>query len=52
MVVKHNFDSFSSIYKRVIKMCHVQVEKGENFLQFHIKLTFVNVSIDKIQGHF
>jgi hypothetical protein len=28
-------------------MYHVQLERGENFLEFHIKLTFVNVSINK-----
>ncbi len=33
-------------------MYHTQLERGEDFLQFHIKFTLENVSINEIQGHF
>ncbi len=33
-------------------MCHVQLERAESVLQFHVKCVLENVSINEIQGHF
>jgi hypothetical protein len=33
-------------------MYHIQLERGENFLQFDIKFALENVSINEKEGHF
>ncbi len=32
-------------------MYYIQLERGENFLQFGIKFVLENVSINEIEGH-
>ncbi len=33
-------------------MCHIQLDRAENFLQFDTKCALENVSIHEIEGHF